>query len=167
MFRAALAIACLSLNGCTFLYAGLNDKITVEQFEDMVDRAPYVIPANVSVMTGQEIREQIIGNTLTGPSPGYGPVSVEYLHPDGTVAALWRDRLSTGMWGISRSLLCIYYPLVYLRQNWPPREESLYHCFTLSLDGDTVHFHDQNGRLVEIASLLLPGNARDLPLNAE
>ncbi len=118
------------------------------------------MPANIAVLGEREIREKIIGNTLVSNPGDEGMEVVEYLHPDGSVRSLWMNERAEGFWVVSRSLLCLYYPLRLL--DYPPRSASLYHCFTLTLDADRVGFFDQDGRTVDIETRLSPGDARGL-----
>jgi len=148
-------ILIFTLNGCW-----VNEKISVQEIRDSAAQAPYWGPSGITVLTEKEIREKIIGNTLVGPSANYGPEMVEYLQSNGSVKALWGGSSSNGYWTVSRSLMCIYYPLRFPK--YPPRTASKYHCYTLTIDGEIVSYYDRYGSAVQMKSLLLTGNAKDL-----
>jgi hypothetical protein len=150
-----LSILVFALNGCW-----VNEKISAREISDKADDAPYQTPAGLIVLTEAEIHEKIVGNTLVGPSAYFGPEMAEYLHPDGFIKAYWKDDRSEGVWTVSGSLICMYYPYRFTQS--PPRTASMFHCYTLTVDGEIVTYYDQNGRVVEMKSILLNGNARDL-----
>jgi hypothetical protein len=152
-------LSLLAAQGCASLLVGQEDEMSVQAFGDMVKSAPYINPANETVLSQGEIEGAIIGNTLIGPIPESVTESIEYFDPDGTVLGVWRDRRTQGMWSISGPLLCVYYP----RQRYTaPRAESQIHCFTLTVDNDSVQLFSQSGRPLDESMSLLAGNPRRL-----
>lgn len=160
MWRKAILLLSLpAAQGCVSLLVGQDDEMSVQTFRDMVESAPYVSPANVTVLSEGEIEEEIIGSTLFGPIPNSVTESVEYFDPDGAVLGVWRDRRSQGMWSISGPLLCVYYPP---QRYAAPRVNSQIHCFTLTVDDDSVQLFSQSGRPLDESMSLVAGNPRRL-----
>lgn len=145
----------VTLQGCW-----VNESVSIKEIRERAIKAPYEKPAGMAVLTEAEIYEKIIGNTLVSRFSNDKTEVVEYLRPDGRIKALWNMESSQGFWTVSRSLLCLYYPLSF--PDYPPRPVSQFHCFTLTLDDQIVSYYYQNGLAAPVQATLLPGNARDL-----
>ena len=152
-----LVFSLASLQGCW-----VNEHISLKEIRARAHQAPYEIPAGVAVLTEAEIYENIIGNTLEGPLLNYRveAEAAEFIRSDGLIKASWNGKFSEGFWTVSKSLLCLYYPFTF--PDYTPRPTSRFHCYTLTLDGQTVSYYNQNGLAVSEQSTLLPGNAKAL-----
>ena len=100
----------------------------------------YVLPTEVTVLTEEQILNQIIGNTLVGGKEHW----VEYFEPPtgdqkngrfrGVSASLGRY---SGRWEVKESQMC-----------WRFSESHMAHlniCFTIVLNGDTVTLYKTTG----------------------
>ena len=149
-------IALASLPGCW-----VNEFVSLKEIHSRAEQAPYEPPVGVDVLSKAEIYEKIVGNTLAGPLMNYRveAEASEFIRPDGLIKTSWNGKYSEGFWSVSGSLLCLYYPYTLLE--YPPRPASLFHCYTLTLDGQTVSYYEQSGRAVIRRGKLLPGNAKN------
>ena len=100
----------------------------------------YVVPAGVSVLTEDQLLNQIIGSTLVA---GNGRWYAYFLPPSGDQKkGRFKGRSSMnyptkGDWTVNGSLMCWHF-------DSPVR--SVYNsCFTTNLDGDTVTWYLPNG----------------------
>ncbi len=99
----------------------------------------YTLPTGVTVLTEEQLLNQIIGNTLVG---GYEHW-VEYFEPPTGDQKNGRFKgksvtagPTSGDWTIDGSLMCWQYDEPDTKYN---------DCFTIVLDGDTVTFYQTTG----------------------
>ncbi len=109
----------------------------------------YVVPEGVTLMTEDEIRSKIIGNTLTGTD--YGKKWWEFYVPDGKIKGLWDRERYRGKWSLDGPVMCFDYA-----------GTGYDGCWTMSLDGNTVHYYKPTGELDDPPDELLPGNTKGL-----
>ena len=105
----------------------------------------YVVPVGVTLMSEQEIRANIIGNSVTGY--WQGEEFYEYLAPDGTIRGLSAGRPYDGIWSISGTVLCWDYP------------SDGDGCWTVSINGDQLTYYTKNGEISGGVETLLSGDA--------
>ena len=101
----------------------------------------YVVPAGVTVLTEDQLLNQIIGNTLRG---GSGRWLAYFLPPSGDQKKgrfKGKDRLGTrhtkGDWTVNGSLMCWHFD--------SPTRAAVNGCFTTALDGDTITWYLPTG----------------------
>ncbi len=100
----------------------------------------YVIPTGVTVLTEEQILNQIIGSTLMAT---YGRWTEYYLPPSGDQKkGRFKGRYSyygptKGDWTVNGSLICRHYDT--------PAMGRFNGCFTTNLDGDTVTWYETSG----------------------
>jgi hypothetical protein len=99
----------------------------------------YVVPDGVSVLTEDQLLNQIIGNTLRG---GSGRWRAYFLPPSGDqkkgrFKGKHRTRSTKGDWTVNGSLMCWHFD--------SPRRTAYNGCFTTALDGDTVTWYLPTG----------------------
>jgi hypothetical protein len=100
----------------------------------------YVIPTGVSVLTEDQLLDQIIGNTLMGGNYGW---VVYFLPASGDQKkGRFKGRNSAvgpipGDWSVNGSLMCWHFD--------SPTRVSYNGCFTTALDGDTVTWYLPSG----------------------
>ena len=100
----------------------------------------YVIPTGVSVLTEEQLLNQIIGSTLNG---GNGFWLAYFLPPSGDQKKRrFKGRSAmlgptSGDWTVNGELMCWYFDRVVL--------SSYSGCFTTKLDGDTVKWYLPSG----------------------
>ncbi len=109
----------------------------------------YVVPEGVTLMTEDEIRSKIIENTMTGTD--YGKKWWEFYVSDGKIKGLWDRQRYRGKWSLDGPVMCFDYA-----------GTGYDGCWTMSLDGNTVHWYKPNGELDDPPSELLPGNEKGL-----
>ena len=102
----------------------------------------YVVPAGVSVLTEDQLLNQIIGNTLRG---GSGRWLAYFLPPSGDQKkGRFKGRggvrgPTSGDWTVNGALMCWHFDKVSMvRYNG---------CFTTALDGDTITWYLPTGTL--------------------
>ena len=104
----------------------------------------FVTPEGVTLLTGDEIRSTLIGNSLRGRS------WTEYYAPNGRIGGKYKARYYKGSWEINGSRLCVDY------------DGTEYDgCVTISISGDSVTWYRPNGKQRWNATLL-PGNDGNL-----
>ncbi len=100
----------------------------------------YVVPAGVSVLTEDQLLNQIIGNTLRG---GGGRWLAYFLPPSGDQkkgrfkGRSARKGPSKGDWTVNGSLMCWHFD--------SPTRVYANGCFTTELDGDTITWYLPTG----------------------
>ena len=100
----------------------------------------YVVPDGVSVLTEDQLLNQIIGSTLNG---GNGRWYTYFLPPTGDQKKgrfKGREAFSgpnKGDWTVNGSLMCWHFD--------SPTHSALNSCFTTNLDGDTVTLYLATG----------------------
>jgi hypothetical protein len=99
------------------------------------------VGAAPKVLTGADIRSQVIGNTIAGEM---GAAFTEFYSPDGAIRGSSADGAYQGKWSIQGDLLCLEY------------DEPL-GCRRIALDGDQVTFITEQGQ-VDGTGTLLKGN---------
>ena len=97
--------------------------------------------AGPKTLTGDEIRSQIVGNTVSGEM---GTAFTEFYNPDGTIRGSSADGAYQGKWHIDGDTLCLEY------------DEPL-GCRKIALDGDKVTFVTEDGE-VDGSGTLIKGN---------
>ena len=101
----------------------------------------YVVPTGVTVLTEEQLLNQIIGNTLMG---GYYKWYNYFLPPSGDQKkGRFRGKASSrttphgGDWTVNGSLMCWHFDIVTMGY--------ANGCFTTNLDGDTVTWYLPSG----------------------
>ena len=100
----------------------------------------YVVPDGVSVLTEDQLLNQIIGSTLIGQ---YGRWYAYFLPPSGDQkkgrfkGSLAFSGPTKGDWTVNGSLMCWHFD--------SPVRARLNSCFTTNLDGDTVTWYLATG----------------------
>jgi len=100
----------------------------------------YVVPAGVSVLTEDQLLNQIIGSTLNG---GNGSWFAYFMPPSGDQKkGRFKGRSAfsghtKGDWTVNGSLMCWHFD--------SPVRVTLNSCFTTNLDGDTVTWYLATG----------------------
>jgi len=100
----------------------------------------YVVPDGVSVLTEDQLLNQIIGNTLMGGNFGW---FAYFLPPSGDQkkgrfkGKSARSGPTKGDWTVNGSLMCWHFDA--------PTMVSFNSCFTTNLDGDTVTWYLATG----------------------
>jgi hypothetical protein len=97
--------------------------------------------AGPKTLTGEEIRSQIVGNTVSGQM---GAAFTEFYNPDGSIHGSSGDGAYQGKWHIDGDALCLEY------------DEPL-GCRKIALDGETVTYITEEGE-VDGSGTLLKGN---------
>jgi len=108
-------------------------------------------PAGVTLLSEQEMRDTLVGNTYAGDSVRYpGSTYIEFIRPDGKIKGLWNgtDRY-TGEWAISGNVICAKYP-------------STSNCSTMSKSGDTIYWYDLDGTTEGGYSKVTSGDSQNL-----
>jgi hypothetical protein len=124
MYRARICLLAALLVSTTF----------TEAAED------YVVPAGVTVLTEEQLLNQIIGNTLRG---GSGRWLAYFLPPSGDQkkgrfkGSSARKGPSKGDWTVNESLMCWHFD--------SPARSYANGCFTTALDGDTITWYLPTG----------------------
>jgi hypothetical protein len=83
-------------------------------------------------LSGKEIRETLIGNTLSGVSDGES--YSEYLNADGTIVGRSPSGSYSGKWRISDDQICFLYPQGNQSTEW--------NCTEVRVDGDRITWED-------------------------
>ncbi len=83
----------------------------------------YTVPEGVTVLSEQELRIKIVGNTMIGFD--YGKKWAEYFAEDGTIMGTWGPDRYRGKWTIAGPVMCFDYPGTYDDE-----------CNTIALDGN-------------------------------
>lgn len=110
----------------------------------------YIQPEDTSLLTGETIREIIVGNTVEGESSKYpGNFYVEYYLEDGTISGLWNEEPYSGKWANSGSVWCYKYT-------------DLKGCNTIALNGDEITWIKLDGVATENKAMLFRGNPKNL-----
>jgi len=100
----------------------------------------YVVPDGVSVLTEDQLLNQIIGSTLV---TGYGRLYAYFLPPSGDQKkGRFKGRSAStgpmkGDWTVNGALMCRHFD--------SPTHSLLNGCFTTHLDGDTVTWYLATG----------------------
>ncbi len=99
----------------------------------------YVVPTGVTVLTEEQLLNQIIGSTLIG---GSGRYRAYFLPPSGDqkkgrFKGKAKGTYTKGDWTVNGSLMCWHFD--------SPVRAVYNSCFTTNLDGDTVTWYLPNG----------------------
>jgi hypothetical protein len=100
----------------------------------------YVVPAGVTVLTEDQLLNQIIGNTVRG---GSGRWFAYFLPPSGDQkkgrfkGKHRGTRHTKGDWTVNGSLMCWHFD--------SPTRSAVNGCFTTALDGDTITWYLPTG----------------------
>lgn len=108
-------------------------------------------PEGVTLMSEQEMRDMLVGNTYAGDSVRYpGSTYVEFIHPDGKISGLWNgtDRYK-GEWAMSGNVMCAKY-------------KNSNNCSTMSKSGDTIYWYALDGTTQGAYSKVTPGDSQNL-----
>jgi hypothetical protein len=84
-------------------------------------------------LSGDRIRETLIGNTFTGVEGGES--YSEYLNPNGTISGRSPSGSYSGRWSISGNRICFLYPQGHGSPKWD--------CTGVTLDGDRITWEDK------------------------
>jgi hypothetical protein len=100
--RIAILTSC-----CAFLFALAGCK----SLQEVAQSKKFTQPEGVTLMTEQNLRDTLVGNTYKGDSVRYpGSTYIEYIHPDGKISGLWNGQERyKGEWVISDKLWCYKY----------------------------------------------------------
>ena len=110
----------------------------------------FKVPEGVTVLTEDEIREKIIGNTMTGTSGSKR--WTEYYLPNGVIKGVEAGEKYGGKWTLSGSVMCFDYS-----------GDEYDTCDTLALEGTKVRFFKLDGTPSDYATgEILEGNASGL-----
>jgi len=107
-------------------------------------------PEGVTIMSEQELRDTLVGNTYAGDSVRYDGTYVEYIRPDGKINGLWKgtDRYKAE-WAISGNVWCAKY-------------KSGTQCSTLAKSGDTIYWYALDGTTKGGKSKVTSGDSQKL-----
>ena len=130
-----LGIFVVTLVGCkTLQETAMSKKVTK--------------PEGVTLMSEQEMRDMLVGNTYMGDSVrNPGSTYIEFIHADGNISGMWDGRSRKrykAKWAMSGNVMCTKY------------EKSSY-CNTLAKSGDTIYWYNldgttQEGRYAKVTS---------------
>ena len=108
-------------------------------------------PEGVTLMSEQEMRDMLVGNTYAGDSVRTpGSTYIEFVHPDGKIFGLWngKDRYQ-GQWAMSGNVMCAKY-------------KRATYCSTLARSGDTIYWYALDGSTQGGFSKVTSGDSRNL-----
>ena len=83
-------------------------------------------------LSGKQIRETLIGNTISGVEDGES--YSEHLNPDGTISGRSPSGSYSGRWRISGNQICFLYPEAHRPTEWD--------CTEVRLDGNRITWED-------------------------
>jgi hypothetical protein len=118
----------------------------------------YVVPTGVTVLTEEQLLNQIIGNTFVG-----GESWVEYFEPaangqkEGRIKGLQRGTPYGGKWTINKALMCWQFDKAYMA--------TYDDCFTTALEANIVTWYKTDGTIYYPSSgrpKLISGNPKNL-----
>ena len=110
----------------------------------------FTIPEGVTILSENDLRTKIVGNTLAGVADG--TKWVEYYAKDGTIRGKWGGDRYGGKWKISGSVMCFDY------QGTEDDE-----CNTIALEGNKGRLFLLDGLPSKYASVqYLEGNPKNL-----
>ena len=106
------------------------------------------------VLSHEELKAHVVGNSITGTAQGIGKTWVEYNDPDGALRGTWTDGSNTwdGRWTITGPYYCWDY------------EDKSSGCYMIRLKGDKMVALDKDGSIASDyhPEALLPGNPEGL-----
>lgn len=123
-FGSVLAMAGLAVS--------LLSGVALAQFQGLPVPDEFTTPEGVTLLTEEEIRAKIIGNTLEGKE--YGKRWWELYLPDGNIAGLWATERYGGKWTLSGPVMCYDY-----------KGSGYDGCWTMSLEGDKIDYYKMDG----------------------
>lgn len=108
-------------------------------------------PEGVTLMSENDIRNTLVGNTYAGDSTRYpGSKYVEFIRPDGKINGLWneKDRYK-GEWAVSGSVWCFKY-------------KNSSGCNTLAKSGNEIRWYALDGSYSGGKSVVMSGDPKSL-----
>ena len=131
----------------------LATLVGCKTLQETAEGKKFTQPEGVVLMTEAELRNTLVGNTYEGVHQVRWPGStyIEYLHPDGKILGLWNGyNRYWGKWAISDKVFCSKY-------------KSSSGCYTLTKSGNTIYWHDLNGKKIKNAqSNVMVGDPKNL-----
>ncbi len=108
-------------------------------------------PEGVTIMSEQEMRDMLVGNTYTGDSINHpGSTYVEFISPDGKIFGLWNDKdRYKGEWAISGNVWCAKY-------------KNSNNCNTLVKSGDAFTWYGLDGNTKGGGAKVTSGDSKNL-----
>jgi hypothetical protein len=122
-----------------------------KSLQEVAQSKKFTQPEGVTLMTEQDLRDTLVGNTYKGDSVRYpGSTYIEYIHPDGKISGLWNGQERyKGEWVISDKLWCYKY-------------KNSNGCNTLSKSGATIFWYGLDGTSKGGKSLVVSGDPNQL-----
>jgi hypothetical protein len=120
----------------------------------MGDQEQAALVSQHGVLSHEELKTHLIGNSLAGAAPGIGKAWVEFNDPNGTLRGKWTDGSNTwdGLWTITGPYYCWEY------------QDSSSGCYLIKLDGDKATALDKDGSIASDyhPDTILQGNPEGL-----
>jgi hypothetical protein len=111
--------------------------LTLEKLR--AESGAFTLPEGVVVLSEEELRAEIVGSTINGVYPTLNGIPwIEWYNPNGEIHGFVGIQNYTGKWSIVGPVLCYAYVML---------GKPLGTCLTLSLDGDQINFHTNEGTL--------------------
>ncbi len=121
-------------------------KENSEFAQALIPKPPSTVtqPVGVSTLSGSDIHEKIIGNTVEGET------GIEFYQPDGQIMGQNKNtgESYTGFWDITGESMCVYFPT----------NTHGARCLTVAVSNENVWWFDMDGNKRPADSKLLKGN---------
>lgn len=125
---------CVAFDFPTYTQEPATD-LTLEKLR--AESGAFTLPEGVVVLSEEELRAEIVGSTLNGVYAN-GISWIEWYNPNGEIRGFLGRENYTGKWSIVGPVMCYDYTI---------RGMPIGVCLTLSLDGDQINFHTNEGTL--------------------
>jgi hypothetical protein len=107
-------------------------------------------------LTGEDIKKEIVGNSITGIEEG--ETYVEYLGPDGTISGLAESGFYRGSWRVDGDKIC----LLYDQDEGADANANTWDCEPVTRKGQNIYWSDSVAADEPSEATLLTGNPKKL-----
>jgi hypothetical protein len=149
----SIAAICLAAASATMALSAEHHRVKPKISEDS---APKDVASNgPRVLTGEDIKKEIVGNSLIGIEKG--ETYVEYLSPDGTISGLAESGFYRGAWRVDGDKICVLYDA-----DEPGDSAKTWDCEPIARKGENIYWSDSVAADEPSEATLLAGNPKKL-----
>jgi hypothetical protein len=144
----SLPALCVVLVSATSAYSFDHHRVRAQALTDTSNA--------VRLLSADEIKNEIVGNTITGVDKG--KAYTEYLKPDGTISGLEQAGPYNGAWRLEGDRICLSYD----PDEEATSKERQWDCWPIARKGDDLFWSDSVAADDPAEAKLLPGNPKNL-----
>jgi hypothetical protein len=150
----SIAAICLAAASATMALSAEHHRLKPKISADVASKD--VASNGPRVLTGEDIKKEIVGNSIIGIEKG--ETYVEYLSPDGKISGLAESGFYRGAWRVDGDKICVLYD----PDEAGDPNANTWDCEPMARKGENIYWSDSVAADEPSEATLLAGNPKKL-----